>query len=430
MAGPDPARTRPADSSLPGRIVELTGDLIRARGENPGGTEAATVDVIAGFAIAHGLLVHTAEAAAGRPNTVVTAPASPAAAALPAPSTAPAPTTASASTPLPARGGRAARPGLLFLGHSDVVPAGPGWSGDPFEPRVTGDWLTGRGSSDMKGGLAAVLWALADAHASGQLLAPVSLAVTVDEEDLGTGIRHLVADGFGPHAGQQFSGCIVTEPTDLQIVTACRGDTYLEVQLSGIAAHSGRPADGRSAIIAAARLITLLMENQEHLDAHGHPLLGAGSWSPGIIAGGQGTSMVADACRVSIDRRRLPAEDAAQIASWLVAAAAEADITGDGIGLDVEVKMEMPGFITEPDAPLVTTLQAAAEAVTGSVPACSVWTAACDGGYIARDFEIPTLVCGPGSISEQAHHVDESISITEMTTACRIYRQLIDALAR
>ncbi len=393
-----------ADGELAGRLVELTGDLIRARGENPGGTEEATVDVIAGFARAHGLHVHIAEVASGRPNIVVTAPAAEGA--------------ASAAPDVPAEG-------LLFLGHSDVVPAGDGWSGDPFEPRLTAGWLTGRGAADMKGGLAAVLCALTDAHAADCLAAAVSLAVTVDEEDLGTGIRQLVADGLGPHAGQRFAACVVAEPTDLDIVTACRGDAYLEVQLTGVSAHSGRPADGRSAIIAAARLISVLVENQEHLDAHAHPLLGAGSWSPGIINGGQGTSMVADACRISLDRRLLPDEDAADIAGWLRAVAAEAGITGDGIGLDVAVTMEMPGFITDRDSPAITTLEAAAEAVTGQVPECTVWTAACDGGYIARDLGIPTIVYGPGSISEQAHHVDEAIEVAELVRACRVYRQFI-----
>ena len=349
--------------------------------------------------------MHIAEVAAGRPNIVVTAPAA-----------------ARRSGELPE--------GLLFLGHSDVVPAGDGWSGDPFEPRLAAGWLTGRGAADMKGGLAAVLCALAEAHAEGRLRAPVSLAVTVDEEDLGTGIRQLVADGLGPHAGQRFAACVVAEPTDLDIITACRGDAYLEVQLSGVSAHSGRPADGRSAIIAAAQLITLLMDDQAELDADGHPLLGAGSWSPGIITGGQGTSMVADACRISLDRRLLPDEDATKIARWLRAAAAEAGITGDGIDLDVEVTMEMPGFITDHDSPAVTTLAAAAEAVTGQVPECTVWTAACDGGYIARDFGIPTVVYGPGSISEQAHHVDEAIEVAELVRACRVYRQLIDTTCR
>ena len=88
-------------------------------------------------------------------------------------------------------------PGLMFLGHSDVVPPGPGWTGDPFVPRRDGDRIIGRGSSDMKGGIAAVVAAMSvlarAADAGLPLSGPIRLVVTVDEEEHGVGVRHLVS---------------------------------------------------------------------------------------------------------------------------------------------------------------------------------------------------------------------------------------------
>ena len=95
-------------------------------------------------------------------------------------------------------------------------------------------------------------------------------------------------------------------------------------------------------------------------------------------------------------------------------------IDGDGIGVTVRPTMEMPGFITDPEHPLV---RAVAGAVSAAGAATSVggWTAACDGGYIARDWGVPTVVMGPGDINGQAHQPDESVSLTELITAARAY---------
>lgn len=370
-------------------LVSLTTDLVAAAGENPGGTEEATVAVLRDFCLGAGLDVATQDVAPGRPNFTAVLP-----------------------------GGE--QPGLLFLGHSDVVPAGPGWDRPPFEPYVQDGRLYGRGSTDMKGGLAAVVIALAALKEAGaQLSGNMALACTVDEEDLGIGIR-----AFTPAAladpGFSYSACVVAEPTDLETVIGCRGDSYIELKVTGKAAHSGRPADGRNAIDAAARILALVREDHQRLQASQDSLLGAGTWNIGLISGGSGTSMVAAECTVSLDRRLMPDDDAEAILRALLDQISAAGIDTDGISVEASVTMEMPGFRTPADHPLVVN-SVSALADSGVNSAITGWTAACDGGFISRDLGIPAIVMGPGGLNDQAHQVNESVSIAELVAASRAY---------
>lgn len=367
-------------------VISLTSALIAAGGENPGGTEEATVKVLEAFCLGAGLETQSEPVAPERPNFTAVL-----------------------------KGG--AEPGLLFLGHSDVVPAGTGWDRAPFEPYEHNGRLYGRGSTDMKGGLAAVAVALkALKEAGAELPGSVTLACTVDEEDLGIGIRAYTRS----HARARFSGCVVAEPTDLATVIGCRGDSYLEVKVVGKSAHSGRPEDGRNAIDAAAKIIALVREDHQGLQTDRDPLLGAGSWNIGLISGGSATSMVAGECTLSLDRRLLPDDDAHAILAALRERITAAGIDRDGITVTAEVSMEMPGFRTREDHPLVATaVQALAD--SGFSSKIGGWTAACDGGFIARDLGVPTVVMGPGGLNDQAHQVNESVSIPELMTAARAY---------
>ena len=373
-------------------LVALTTALVAAGGENPGGTEEATVQVLTEFGRAAGLDVATETVAEGRPNFTAVLP-----------------------------GG--SQPGMLFLGHSDVVPAGTGWDRPPFEPYIRDGRLFGRGSTDMKGGLAAVLIALkALKDAGAGLPFNAALACTVDEEDLGIGIRAYTASAAADPAFR-YSACVVAEPTDLETVIGCRGDSYIELKVTGKSAHSGRPADGRNAIDAAARILELVRKDHALLQEDQDPLLGAGTWNIGLIQGGTGTSMVAAECTVSLDRRLMPDDDAQQILDRLLAQVREAGIDTDGISVSAEVTMEMPGFRTPEDHPLVSN-SVAALADAGVDSAVRGWTAACDGGFVVRDLGVPAIVMGPGGLNDQAHQVNESVSIAEIVAAARAYALL------
>ena len=244
----------------------------------------------------------------------------------------------------------------------------------------------------------------------------MALACTVDEEDLGLGIRAFTAaDGSFP-----YSACVVAEPTDLKTVIACRGDSYLELTVTGRPAHSGRPADGRNAIDAASRILDLIRRDHARMQSDQDPLLGAGCWNAGLIRGGTGTSMVAGSCSLSLDRRLMPGEDPQAIREALLADIRAAGIDGDGITVEAEVTMEMPGFRTAPDHPLVANAVSAL-ASTGVDSSVTGWTAACDGGFIARDFGVPVIVMGPGGLNDQAHQVNESVSVAELVAAAKAY---------
>jgi acetylornithine deacetylase/succinyl-diaminopimelate desuccinylase-like protein len=390
-------------------LVELTQSLLRATGQNPPGDEAATVAVLRAAAVELGLEVVETEVDPGRNNLSITLP-----------------------------GGD--EPGLLLLGHTDVVPIGDGWTTDPFGGELVDGRIHGRGASDMKGGLAASLAAMAALRDAG-LRGPVELAALVDEEETGKGIRAYVAskaagadagrDGAAADAGPSgvgggalgpvFRGCITTEPTELQTIIGARGDSYLRVEVHGRSCHAGNPADGANAIYGAAAIVAEIERLHAELALRPHPLLGPATWSVGQISGGTGGSIVPAECVLVADRRLLPGESPTAILDDLRARVAALHLEDRGLTVDLAMPMEMPAFETPAGAELVRATDTALAAAGGPGLPLGGWTAACDGGYIARDLGVPVVVLGPGSVTTQAHRADESVSVAELITAARAY---------
>ncbi|ONI69838.1 acetylornithine deacetylase [Kribbella sp. ALI-6-A] len=366
------------------RLVELTQSLLRATGENPPGGEAATVAVLAAAAAELGLDVVETPVEPGRGNLSITLP-----------------------------GGD--EPGLLLLGHTDVVPVGGGWTTDPYGGELIDGRIHGRGASDMKGGLAASLAALAALRGVG-LSGSVELAALVDEEETGKGIRAYVGS-----VDRAFRGCITTEPTDLQTIIGARGDSYLRVEVHGRACHAGNPADGANAIYGAAAVVAVIERLHAELARAPHPLLGPATWSVGQISGGTGGSIVPAECVLVADRRLLPGELPAAVLDDLRERVAALHLEDRGLSVDLAMPMEMPAFETPADADLVRITDTALRAAGGPGLPLGGWTAACDGGYVARDLGVPVVVLGPGSVTTQAHRADESVAVDELLTAARAY---------
>jgi acetylornithine deacetylase len=369
-------------------LVDLTTALVRATGQNPPGGEAATVNVLHVAAVELGLDVVETAVEPDRNNLRITL-----------------------------QGG--AGPGVLLLGHTDVVPVGEGWTTDPFGGAVHNGRIHGRGASDMKGGLAASLAALA-ALRGVELTGPVELAALVDEEETGKGIRAYV-EACTDSAQPPFLGCLTAEPTDLQTIIGARGASYARIEVHGKACHAGNPADGANAIYGAAAVVAEIERMHAELAQRPHPLLGPATWSVGQINGGAGGSIVPAECVVVADRRLLPGESPESVLDGLRERVQGLRLADRGLTVDVAMPMEMPAFQTPADSELALAADAALADVGGPRLPLGGWTGACDGGFVARDLGVPVVVLGPGSATGQAHRADESVAIEELIVAARAY---------
>jgi acetylornithine deacetylase len=197
-------------------------------------------------------------------------------------------------------------PAVMFCGHIDTV--GVEGMTDPFVPSVEGGRLYGRGSQDMKGGVAAMIaaaGAMAPTWRKGRLI----VAAVVDEEYMSIGAEALVREWRADAA-------IVTEPTDLQMAIGHKGFAWVEVVTRGRAAHGSRPAEGRDAIARMGRVLVLLEARDRELRARTpSPYQGTGSMHASIISGGRELSSYPDLCTLQMERRTVSGEDEAAVAA-------------------------------------------------------------------------------------------------------------------
>ncbi len=189
----------------------------------------------------------------------------------------------------------------------------------------------------------------------------------------------------------------------------------------GRSAHAGNPADGANAIYGAAAVIAELESWHHELDRSPHRLIGPATWSVGRVQGGTGTSTVPAECRVVADRRLLPGESGVEVLDALRERVGTLGLDKRGLSVEVRLAMEMPGFETASEHPFVVTADGAVGVAGGPGLPLGGWTAACDGGFVARDTGIPVVVLGPGSVAGQAHRADESVGTDELHTAARAY---------
>jgi acetylornithine deacetylase len=312
---------------------------------------------------------------------------------------------------------RIGRPGgrtLMFNGHLDTVGVA-GMTHPPFEPAIREGHLFGRGSCDMKGGVAAMCAAAvhaADAGIDGEIV----IAAVTDEEWQSAGTAALIAHGVRADAA------IVTEPTRLAIGPAHRGFAWAVVQVHGVAAHGSRYDVGVDANTMAALLLAELeVYQQTVLPQRTHPLLGRGSFHAARISGGQGLSTYADCCRVEFERRTLPGETGESFAAELRAACDRVAARDARFRADVEVTFVQASNDVAVEAPIVQSLSRAIEAVEGTAPAVeglSYWTDAA----LLSAAGIPAICYGPGDI-RLAHSATEWVPVQEVQRATAVLAQ-------
>jgi acetylornithine deacetylase len=197
--------------------------------------------------------------------------------------------------------GRAPGRSLMFCGHVDTV--GVAGMARPFEPLEQGGRVYGRGSQDMKSGVAAMIGATRVIAESGGLdSGRIVVACVVDEEHSSIGAEALVTKW-------RADGGVVTEPTDLQVAVAHKGFEWVEIETEGRAAHGSRPRDGRDAIVRMGRVLRELETLDRELQAgRSHALVGTASLHASLIEGGRELSSYPDRCTLQIERRTIPGE--------------------------------------------------------------------------------------------------------------------------
>jgi acetylornithine deacetylase len=190
---------------------------------------------------------------------------------------------------------------LMLCGHIDTV--GVAGMNAPFDPVIREGRLYGRGSQDMKGGIAAIIGAARRLSRSGGLPAGrLIVAAVADEEYASLGAEALVARW-------QADAAVVTEPTDLTIATGHRGFTWMEIVTEGVAAHGSRPRDGRDAIMYMGRILARLgMLDRELQAREPHPVMGTASLHASLITGGRELSTYPDRCELKVERRSVTGE--------------------------------------------------------------------------------------------------------------------------
>lgn len=346
--------------SAPEDPVALLRHLVRIDSVNPdlvpgAAGEAALADFAAAWLEPRGFSVIKLEAMPGRPSVVAVASGT--------------------------GGGKS----LMFNGHLDTVTLA-GYDGNPLEPRVEDGRMYGRGTFDMKAGIAAMMVAAVEAAArphSGDII----VALVADEEfgSAGTAevLQHFTADA-----------AIVSEPTHEDIVVAHRGFVWFDVTIHGTAAHGSRPDLGIDAIAKAGRFLSGLEElGRKLLKGTSHPMLGTGSIHASLIRGGEELSSYPAACTVSLERRTVPGESAATVEDELrqildATAASDPDFT-----YTLNAGLERHPFEVPSDAPIVRAVAAAAEA-SGRAPLARRGEAFWTDASLMLEAGIPGLLFG------------------------------------
>ena len=375
-----------------GDAVALTRELVRVDSRNPtlvagAPGEGRVARVLAEVLAAWGFDVTVREAAPGRPNVIARVGG--------------------------ARGGRS----LMLNGHIDVVGV-EGMTHAPWDPVVRDGRIYGRGSSDMKAGVAAMCAAAARALAAsgGALDGEIIVTAVVDEEYSSLGTRALVSDGVRADAA------IVTEPTGLKIMPAHKGFVWVDVLVHGRAAHGSRWDVGVDAIRNAGLLLAALdAVDADLLPSRDHPLLGRPSLHASTIEGGIGLSTYPDKCRFTIERRTIPGETTAAVMAEIEDAFARVRARRPALDASVSMIFEQPPSDVSMEAPIVRALDGALRACGEevNVTGMSAWTDAA----ILNEAGIPAICFGPGDIA-LAHAAEEYVRVDEIERATLVLAAL------
>ncbi|MFB4274201.1 M20 family metallopeptidase [Nonomuraea sp. MTCD27] len=315
--------------------------------------------------------------------------------------------------------GGGAGPTLMFEGHTDVVTEGDlsTWTVDPFGGEIRDGRLWGRGSADMKSGLAATLYATRALQLAGPFPGRIKVCALADEEGLMIGAHHFVSSGLTSGV----DGAIVAEPEAGEICAVAKGALRLRVDLTGKMAHGAMPQHGRNPIQAAGSLLVALRSLQQELqDRHpAHEHLGEVYVTPTVLRAGteEQVNVIPAVASLFVDVRTIPGVEHKEIADRVAALAGF-----DGIAAEVSVLVDRPPVDVPVTDPVVAALAAAHRAVTGEEPVYGGVPGSTDGTVLTHWGGIPSVVYGPGG-KWIAHQADEFVEVEEIVRCTRVFAE-------
>lgn len=310
-------------------------------------------------------------------------------------------------------------PHFAFAGHTDVVPAGSGWSVDPFAAEIVGDMLVGRGAADMKGALAAMV-AAAAAHVARNRPGTLSFIITGDEEGPALFGTDRLLDWMEAH-GHRPDMCLVGEPTSVRdlgdvMKIGRRGSLNAWISINGAQGHVAYPDRADNPV---RRLIPILAELQ------GRVLDEGSDWfSPSNLevvdleVGNPATNVIPAQAKARLNIRFNDLHRGDELAGWI-----QQTVAAHAPSADVTIRISGESFLTEPGT-LSNAISAAVQAETGLTPEASTSGGTSDARFIRR--MCPVVEFGlPG---QTIHKVDEQSRIADIRTLARIYDRLLQSL--
>jgi acetylornithine deacetylase len=315
--------------------------------------------------------------------------------------------------------------GVLLSAHSDVVPvAGQHWTRPPFALTREGDRLYGRGTTDMKGFVAAML-AAAEAAGTMTLREPLKLVLSYDEEVGCVGIARMM-DRLIPLIGRPRMA-LVGEPTEMRVGIGHKGKRAYRAVIGGEAGHSALAPHFVNALHVAADLVQALRALQTELEcsgardaAHDVPF---STLHVGELSGGRALNIVPDHAEMALELRHLAQDDPDALERRIRAEAARICAAhGAPARVEIEPLTRYPGLDTPAEAPVVAEAMRLARTDTTKVAFGT------EAGFFAA-LGIPTVVCGPGSMAAQGHKADEYLAVSQLEASRAMLDRLLEDLS-